>query len=112
MILGRFPTSNDKPNVHNILAVIVTIEEWGAERLERVAAYVDAAIDELVSCAFEPLDPVTCARLLYGERGFWLAELIDPADPPPAYGRFAHVRLDALEARAAARIPASAGPAR
>ena len=26
MILGRFPTSSDKPNVHNILAVTVTIE--------------------------------------------------------------------------------------
>ena len=25
MILGRFPTSNDKPNVHNTLAVTVTI---------------------------------------------------------------------------------------
>ena len=25
MILGRFPTSNDKPNVHNILAVTVTM---------------------------------------------------------------------------------------
>ena len=25
MILGRFPTNNDKPNVHNILAVTVTI---------------------------------------------------------------------------------------
>ena len=25
MILGRFPTSSDKPNVHNILAVTVTM---------------------------------------------------------------------------------------
>jgi hypothetical protein len=38
--------------------------------------------------------------LLHGERGFWLAEYLDPADPPPGYGQFAHVRLDVLERRA------------
>ena len=27
-------------------------------------------------------------------------DFIDPADPPPAYGRFAHVSLDALQNRA------------
>ena len=29
MILGRFPTSIDKPNVHNILAVTVTVTMGG-----------------------------------------------------------------------------------
>jgi hypothetical protein len=80
-------------------------EEWGPERLEPVAAHVDAAIDELTACSFEPLDAETCARLLHGERGFWVADHIDPADPPPAYGLFAHVRLDALLSRARSRRP-------
>ncbi|MGH2922862.1 MAG: hypothetical protein ACRDKH_02385, partial [Solirubrobacterales bacterium] len=42
---------------------------------------------------------VRCARLLRGEHGFWVAAHLDQADPPPAYGLFAHVRLDALRAR-------------
>jgi hypothetical protein len=76
-------------------------EEWGAERLEPVGAHADRAAAELAASAFEPLDPATCARLLHGERGFWLQRYLDPADPPPAYGLFSHVRLDVLERRAA-----------
>lgn len=76
-------------------------EEWGADRLERVAGHVDAAATELIACAFGPLDPEDCARLLRGERGFWVADYIDADDPPPAYGLFAHARLEALAARAA-----------
>ncbi len=75
-------------------------EEWGAERLARAGAHVDAAIAELCDCAFEPLDPETCARLLHGERGFWVADYLDTADPPPAYGRFCHVDVRVLTARA------------
>lgn len=78
--------------------------EWGARRLERVAGHVDAAIVELTACAFEPIDPETCARLLHGERGFWVADYIDSGDPPPAYGLFSHASLGALEARAAGAI--------
>jgi hypothetical protein len=74
-------------------------EEWGEERLARVAGHVDAAIAELRECSFERLDPETCARLLHGERGFWVANYIDSADPPPAYGRFSHVRFDVLTDR-------------
>ena len=54
------------------------------------------------------MDAVTCARLLRGERGFWVDELIDRADPPPAYGAFAHVDLDALAERVGAITPAQA----
>ena len=81
--------------------------EWGPERLEPVAAHVDAAVAELAECSFEPLDPETCARLLPGERGFWVADHLDPADPPPAYGLFAHVRLEVLAERAARWVPAA-----
>ena len=82
--------------------------EWDAGRLEPVAARVDVAAAELAESAFEPLDAGDCARLLYGERGFWVADLIDQDDPPPAYGRFAHVRLDVLTERVA-RLPALIG---
>jgi hypothetical protein len=77
-------------------------EEWDGRRLERVGGHVDAAARELFESAFEPLDAHTCGRLLRGERGFWVADHLDTADPPPAYGRFSHVSLDALEARVAA----------
>ena len=80
--------------------------EWDATRLEPVAAHVDAAIDELYGCSFAPLDPNRCAELLHGERGFWVADYLDQDDPPPAYGRFAHVRLDVLEARVMIRTTA------
>lgn len=76
--------------------------EWDARRLARVGAHVDAAAAEPAASTFEPLDPPTCARLLHGERGFWVADFLDADDPPPAYGLFAHVRLDALVARVAA----------
>lgn len=74
--------------------------EWGRRRLEPVARHVDAAAGELIASAFRPLDPTLCARLLRGERGFWVADYLDQADPPPGYGLFAHVRLDVLAARA------------
>ena len=79
--------------------------EWDSRRLEAVAGHAANAADELAEASFEPLSIDRCARLLHGERGFWIQRFIDPADPPPAYGLFAHVRLDALEAvaRAAAR---------
>jgi hypothetical protein len=82
--------------------------EWDAERLEPVAGLVDVAAAELSESAFEPLNPRDCARLLYGERGFWVADLIDQDDPPPAYGQFAHVRLDVLTERVE-RLPAPTG---
>ena len=84
--------------------------EWGPERLARVGPHADAAIAELSAAAFEPLDAERCAALLYGERGFWVGEHIDPADPPPAYGQFSHVALAALRQRAeAAAMPSPAG---
>jgi len=86
-----------------------TWEEWGPERLTRMGAHVDAAIAELRECTFEPLDPEACARLLRGERGFWVADYLDTGDPPPAYGRFAHVRADVLAARAVVVFPRSRG---
>jgi hypothetical protein len=82
--------------------------EWDAERLAPVASHVDAAAGELFAAAFEPLDDRDCARLLYGERGFWVQRYLDPADPPPAYGLFSHVRLGALEDHLRERAP---GPA-
>jgi hypothetical protein len=72
--------------------------EWGLARLERVAGHLEAAAAELLAASFEPLTAGRCARLLHGERGFWVADHIDPHDPPPAYGLFAHVELAALEA--------------
>ncbi len=71
-------------------------EEWGAKRLALVADHVAAAAAELVASAFQPLGRADCIRLLHGERGFWVADFLDRADPPPAYGRFAHAGLDAI----------------
>jgi hypothetical protein len=78
--------------------------EWDAERLSLVGDHVDRAALELVDSSFERPDPSRCAELLHGDRGFWVADFIDPADPPPAYGRFAHVALDALEERVSGNI--------
>jgi hypothetical protein len=75
-------------------------EEWDEERLAKVGRHVDDAVAELAESAFETPDPATCAALLHGDRGFWIGSFIDPADPPPAYGRFAHCATTALEARA------------
>jgi hypothetical protein len=80
-------------------------EEWGEARLSRVGDHVDAAIAELRDCSFEPLDPDTCARLLHGERGFWVADYLDQVDPPPAYGRFSHVGVRHLTARSVVTFP-------
>jgi hypothetical protein len=73
--------------------------EWDAERLSPVLQHVDAAIAELNESSFKTLSPLQCAQLLHGEMGFWVAEYIDQLDPPPAYGLFAHVQLDALQER-------------
>ncbi len=73
--------------------------EWDAARLERVGGHVDAAAAELAESAFEPLTADRCARLLHGERGFWVTDYIDQDDPPPGYGLFSHVELSALGAR-------------
>ena len=81
-------------------------EEWGPGRLGLVGDHVDAAATELFASCFERPDPGRCAELLHGGRGFWVASYIDPADPPPAYGRFAHASVDALEARVALISPA------
>jgi hypothetical protein len=70
--------------------------EWRAERACHVRGHIEGAAAELAESAFERLEPDTCARLLHGERGFWVQRYLDPADPPPAYGLFAHVSLDAL----------------
>jgi hypothetical protein len=83
--------------------------EWGAERLEPVLPHLEAAVAELAAGAFRPPSPGELAHLLYGTRGFWLAELIDPDDPPPTLGLFPHVRLDLLAERAAALVGAPAG---
>jgi hypothetical protein len=84
-------------------------EEWGPCRLEAVAAHVDEAARELAESSFTALDADRCAALLHGERGFWVADHLDPSDPPPAYGRFAHVRIGALRERAEAVIAAERG---
>lgn len=70
--------------------------EWDGGRLARCAAHVETAVATLRECAFEPLDRVTCARLLWGERGFWIERYIDAADPPPPFGLFSHVESQAL----------------
>jgi hypothetical protein len=80
--------------------------EWDSERLALVGEHVDTAIEQMLDSAFEPLDPNRCARLLYGERGFWVRDYLDQEDPPPAYGLFSHVRLTAIEARVRALGPA------
>lgn len=73
--------------------------EWEDARLACIGGHVDAATEELVESAFSPLDPERCAQLLHGERGFWVAEYLDQADPPPAYGLFSHVDPGVLERR-------------
>jgi hypothetical protein len=84
-------------------------DEWDEERLRPVAAHVDAAAAELFEAAFSPLPPDRCAELLHGERGFWVDDFLDRTDPPPSYGLFSHVRLDALVAIASARRSAAPG---
>jgi hypothetical protein len=73
--------------------------EWGYRRLMQVSEHIDAAIIELVECTFHPAAVEACAHLLWGTRSFWVSDLIDQDDPPPAYGLFAHVRRDVLERR-------------
>jgi hypothetical protein len=85
--------------------------EWDAERLEPVAWHVDAAAMRLSESAFRELPPRECARLLWGERGFWLSDYIDPLDPPPEYGLFPHVRLDVLRERVQRLAEPEAAPA-
>ena len=80
-------------------------EEWGRDRLDAVGGLADAAARELFEAAFAPLDLEDCARLLHGERGFWVDDFLDRSDPPPAYGMFSHVRVDALAARVAELQP-------
>ena len=75
-----------------------TWAEWDTVRLEPIREHVTVAARELHEAAFKPLSAELGARLLRGERGFWLQDFIDPGDPPPAYGLFAHVRLNALVA--------------
>lgn len=79
--------------------------EWDERRLEPVTAHLEKAVAELTSAAFEPLAAGGCARLLYGERGFWVADHLDLDDPPPGYGMFSHVRLDVLERQVARLTP-------
>jgi len=74
-------------------------EEWDAVRLEPVLSHLDSAARELAEAAFEPPTAEDCARLLHGEHGFWVARYLDQSDPPPAYGLFAHARLEALRSR-------------
>ncbi|MDQ3730043.1 MAG: hypothetical protein M3355_10690, partial [Actinomycetota bacterium] len=57
--------------------------EWGADRIEPIRAHLEAAVAELSEASFESLTPNTCARLLHGERGFWVQDYLDPGDPPP-----------------------------
>lgn len=80
-------------------------QEWDVDRLRAIASHVERAARDLTEASFESLKPGDCARLLHGERGFWVERFLDPGDPPPAYGLFPHVRLDALErvARSAAK---------
>lgn len=79
-------------------------KEWGVARIGRVAGHVENAVRELTDAAFEPLDAGNCARLLHGERGFWVERYLDTSDAPPAYGLFPHVQLPALERIAQAYV--------
>ncbi len=79
--------------------------EWDADRIALVGGHAERAARELTEASFEPISPGECARLLHGERGFWVERFLDPGDPPPAYGLFAHVRLGALEAIASRSAP-------
>jgi hypothetical protein len=79
--------------------------EWDAERLSPILDHVDAAAAELAESVFGPLSPLQCAQLLHGELGFWVADYIDQLDPPPSYGLFAHVELDALRERVDLLMP-------
>jgi hypothetical protein len=81
--------------------------EWDAERLEPLASHVDTAAAQLFDSSFRSLDADRCARLLHGERGFWVPKYLDQNDPPPGYGLFAHVRLDVLRDRAEAAAAAA-----
>jgi len=80
--------------------------EWDEERLEPVAHYVDEAARELTEAAFAALGTVDCARLLWGERGFWVQRYLDQSDPPPGYGMFPHVSLDVLTRRVESALQA------
>jgi hypothetical protein len=79
--------------------------EWDAARLEPVLGHLNAATAELTESSFKPLTRRRCAELLHGEFGFWVADYIDPLDPPPAYGLFAHVQLAVLERHVVRLVP-------
>ncbi|MFN8112204.1 MAG: hypothetical protein U0R51_03285 [Solirubrobacterales bacterium] len=85
--------------------------EWDADRLALVGEHADRAALELAESSFTRLDAGICAALLHGDRGFWVADHIDPTDPPPAYGLFAHVAIGALRERVAAAMAATAATA-
>ena len=70
-------------------------EEWDAMRLDAVGGHFDRAAVDLRESAFEEPGALDCARLLRGERGFWTSRFIESADPPPGYGLFAHVSIEA-----------------
>jgi hypothetical protein len=78
-------------------------EEWDVNRLTPILEHVDGAAADLAESSFKPLTARRCAELLHGELGFWVSEYIDQLDPPPAYGLFAHVQLDALRERVESR---------
>jgi hypothetical protein len=58
----------------------------------------------MTDASFEPLSAADCARLLHGERGFWVENYLDTNDPPPSYGLFSHVQPKALEDIAARSV--------
>ena len=77
-------------------------EEWDSRRLARAGAHVDAAAQELFESAFEPLD-AGVLRPAAARRAWLLGRptTSTPTTRPPAYGRFSHVGIDALELRVA-----------
>jgi hypothetical protein len=85
-------------------------EEWGSDRIGLVEGHVERAVRELTDAAFEPLGAGDCARLLHGERGFWVERYLDTGDPPPSYGLFSHVQPRALEQIAQAYVRPSNQP--
>lgn len=69
-------------------------EEWDYDRLASVMRHLDEAILAVVQRAARSPDREHCVRMLRGETDRETLSYI--ADPIPVFGRFAHVRREAL----------------
>ena len=73
-------------------------EQWGRDRVEPILdSHLDPAIFRVVATVVRPVNPESCAHLLYGTQSQEVRTHI--GDPILEYGRFAHVAYEVLLTR-------------